>query len=265
LPEHVLEALAIGFDPDDYHGPCWTFPEVDYQGQVIGISRRYRDDSKRQMPGGNRGLTLPNGWHDHKESVFIAEGPSDTLALTAMALAGFGRPSNMGGVDHLIELLSDIPIDRQVIVLGEYDQKPNGDWPGRHGAVKVAGELAAALTRSVHWALPPDGAKDVRAWVLAQNPDPTCLDPWHDLGQKLVGELKLQTVPPPKLLVASLSDLPFEQPIPWPAPLTDDAFHGVAGEIVRAIEPHSEADPAALLIQFLVAFGNLVGHAAYSR
>lgn len=42
-------------------------------------------------------------------------------------------------------------------------------------------------------------------------------------------------------------------------PLTDDAFQGLAGEIVRKIEPHSEADPAAILTQFLGAFGNAVG------
>jgi hypothetical protein len=42
-------------------------------------------------------------------------------------------------------------------------------------------------------------------------------------------------------------------------PLSDDAFYGLAGEIVRKIEPHSEADPAAILTQFLGAFGNAVG------
>lgn len=45
----------------------------------------------------------------------------------------------------------------------------------------------------------------------------------------------------------------------WPQPLACEAFQGVAGEIVREIEPHSEADPAALLIQFLVEFGSTIG------
>ena len=49
----------------------------------------------------------------------------------------------------------------------------------------------------------------------------------------------------------------------WPAPLDEAAFHGIAGEFVRAIEPHTEADPAALLIQFLVGFGNLIGRTAH--
>jgi hypothetical protein len=45
----------------------------------------------------------------------------------------------------------------------------------------------------------------------------------------------------------------------WPEPPAAEAFHGLAGEIVRAIEPHSEADPAALLFQTLIAFGSVVG------
>jgi hypothetical protein len=42
----------------------------------------------------------------------------------------------------------------------------------------------------------------------------------------------------------------------WPAPLGPAAFHGLAGEVVDTIFPHSEADRGALLVQFLVAFGN---------
>jgi hypothetical protein len=40
---------------------------------------------------------------------------------------------------------------------------------------------------------------------------------------------------------------------PWPDPLAEAAYHGPAGEFVRVVEPQSEADPAALLISFLVA------------
>jgi hypothetical protein len=42
----------------------------------------------------------------------------------------------------------------------------------------------------------------------------------------------------------------------WPAPLGPAAFRGLAGEVVDTIFPHSEADRAALLVQFLAAFGN---------
>jgi hypothetical protein len=51
--------------------------------------------------------------------------------------------------------------------------------------------------------------------------------------------------------------LPLESP--WPAPLAEEAFHGLAGEAVRVLEPVSESDPAALLLQLLVGFGSVVG------
>jgi hypothetical protein len=51
----------------------------------------------------------------------------------------------------------------------------------------------------------------------------------------------------------------------WPEPLEREAFHGLAGEIVRAIEPHTEADPAALLLQLLAGFGSIVGRTAHFR
>lgn len=49
----------------------------------------------------------------------------------------------------------------------------------------------------------------------------------------------------------------------WPEEMAPEAFDGLAGEIVRRILPRTEADPAALLVQFLVAFGNAAGHAPH--
>jgi hypothetical protein len=41
------------------------------------------------------------------------------------------------------------------------------------------------------------------------------------------------------------------------------AYHGLAGDVVSTILPHTEADPVALLLQFLVSFGNAVGRARH--
>jgi hypothetical protein len=51
-------------------------------------------------------------------------------------------------------------------------------------------------------------------------------------------------------------------PAPWPL-LPPEALQGLAGEIVRAIEPQTEADPVAILGQLLVAFGNAIGRQPY--
>ena len=45
----------------------------------------------------------------------------------------------------------------------------------------------------------------------------------------------------------------------WPQALGPAAFSGIAGEFVRMVEPDTEADPAAILMHFLIAFGVHVG------
>jgi hypothetical protein len=49
---------------------------------------------------------------------------------------------------------------------------------------------------------------------------------------------------------------------PWPT-MGDDAYHGLAGDVVREIGPYTEADPVAILIQFLTCAGNIIGNRAY--
>lgn len=51
--------------------------------------------------------------------------------------------------------------------------------------------------------------------------------------------------------------------IPWPQSMAEEAFIGLAGQVVKLIEPHTESDPVALLINFLTAFGNIIGDGAY--
>ena len=61
-------------------------------------------------------------------------------------------------------------------------------------------------------------------------------------------------VPPP--------ELPPEQA--WPK-MAGAAYHGLAGRVVKLLEPHTEADPAAILIQFLTAAGNIIGRQPHYR
>jgi hypothetical protein len=51
----------------------------------------------------------------------------------------------------------------------------------------------------------------------------------------------------------------------WPEPLSEEAFLDLPGQIVRTIEPHTEGDPAALLLQLLVALGNVIGSGPHFR
>jgi hypothetical protein len=48
----------------------------------------------------------------------------------------------------------------------------------------------------------------------------------------------------------------------WPT-LDGAACHGIVGDIVRTISPHTEADPAAILIQGLTLAGNAIGRSPH--
>jgi hypothetical protein len=52
-------------------------------------------------------------------------------------------------------------------------------------------------------------------------------------------------------------------PAGWPRPPDPAAHHGLAGDIIAAIAPHTEADPVAILGQLLVAFGAATGRGAW--
>jgi hypothetical protein len=69
------------------------------------------------------------------------------------------------------------------------------------------------------------------------------------------------------------SSEPDPEPPPQPRPtspqppvkfqLREQALHGLAGQVVRTLAPHTEAHPAAILLQFLAAFGNAAGPGPY--
>jgi len=48
-----------------------------------------------------------------------------------------------------------------------------------------------------------------------------------------------------------------------PPNLSPIALYGAVGDVVKKLEPHTEAHPAALLLQYLVALGNVLGRGAY--
>jgi hypothetical protein len=58
--------------------------------------------------------------------------------------------------------------------------------------------------------------------------------------------------PPPELLASSETV--------WPEPMAQAAYHGVLGQLVRAVADSTEADPAALLGSMLAIFGALCGN-----
>jgi len=71
-------------------------------------------------------------------------------------------------------------------------------------------------------------------------------------------ETILQTIDP---LSSGLEPIrPERAVLPWPRPIGPQAHLGVIAELLRAVEPLTEADPNAVLVQLLAALGNLLGN-----
>jgi Bifunctional DNA primase/polymerase, N-terminal/Protein of unknown function (DUF3987) len=60
-----------------------------------------------------------------------------------------------------------------------------------------------------------------------------------------------------------------QEPLPEPSPSYDwptlppEAVHGLLGEMLKAVEPETEADPAGVLLGWLSCFGSIVGRGAW--
>jgi hypothetical protein len=199
LPTYALEALPLlGWRNVDRDGKCWIFPEWDGTGAICGLVRRYASGMKKAIQGSRRGLTLPKDWGSVGGKLYVPAGASDTLALHVLGLDAIGRPNDTACVDDLAQILATWPADRGICILGENDPKPDGTWPGLAGCQTAASQLAAKLQRQVQWALPPDRAKDARAWVadaLSPLTSDADIDP---VAQRFLSSLKPVRVEPSK-------------------------------------------------------------------
>jgi hypothetical protein len=233
-------------------GNAWHYPERDAAGEVIGTAKRFDNGSKGFVGGGHLGLILPwpldaDAGSTETEPSLVVEGMTDTAAGLDLGFDTVGRHSNTSGADFLATLLKN----RHVCIIGENDGDGADDLkrPGRIGAEKIAQELVKVCA-SVKIVYPPAAHKDLRRWLTAAAPVTR-----DDLLALIAATPRWEQV--------ESDDATPDDGDTWPKPLGDAAYHGLAGEIVRAIEPHTEADIAALLVQLLVAYGSAAGRHSY--
>lgn len=149
---------------DDFPDGAFTFPEVDGRGRVSTLALRAADGRKGAPANASRGLIVPSNLKDLPDPVLLVEGASDVAACLTLGLAAVGRASNASGAELFAELLEG----RDVLIVGERDQKDDGKWPGRDGARSVATRLAKLWDKEVAWTLPAAPAKDIRHWLGAK-------------------------------------------------------------------------------------------------
>jgi len=79
----------------------------------------------------------------------------------------------------------------------------------------------------------------------------------HDPAKKLAAEAA-------RIAGLKVVDVDTQAATDWPGEMAPEAFIGLAGDFVRLVEPHTEADPIALLGNFLVGTGVLFGRRAHA-
>lgn len=135
---------------------------------------------------------------------------------------------------------------------------PDHDKPGRKYAETIAGTLDSLSCEVRIIDLSHD-------WpAITEKGD---LDDWceaHDAVEPEVLQQRIEALAAnaeiwmaPQVSVDSHTDA--ESRDGWPTNIDMNAFHGLAGEFVGLVSPETEADVAALLIQFLTIFSGMAG------
>jgi len=184
---------------------------------------------------------------DFDEIVYLVEGEKDVQALRAEELVATCNPGGAG--KWRVEFTESLRNADVVII-------PDNDQAGRDHAELVAEALHGT-------------AKRVRVLDLARVweacPEKGDISNWFEAGGTVekLGAI-VSTLPDhrrPEKPRASAE--PADSAVPeWPV-IENDAYYGLAGEIVLTIDPHTEADPVGILSQFLAYFGNVVGNSPY--
>jgi hypothetical protein len=189
--------------------------------------------------------------------LFIPEGEKDVDTLRAAGFLATCNPRGAGKWNAVADQMRRIVKERigPVVIIADKDTaKSTPPFAGQKHAKEIAASLHGIAAKLDLLECP--NAKDITDH-FAVGGTIEDLVPMADPGAESVG-------PGPDEDDAREPDAlaPHESE---PKPLGDAAFHGLAGRIVRAIEPQTEAHPAALLVQLLVAFGNAIGRGPHSK
>ncbi len=273
VTKEVVQSAFVGFETG-----AFTYPCIGKGGGLLGIhyksEGRDANGKRRQwwkgyaddLPPKGRGKrpddlakVIPFGMEllralEPGSLAILCCGEEDALSLRGVGYVALSQP----GAGLLEPVYASELAGLRVVVF--YDA--GEETEARKDALKLL-EAGAADVRIASWpAGAPNGA-DINGRLVE---DPEGFAEW---ANGLIAQAEpVSDVTPGDPSREGEPDvyLPFpDLPEPrWPE-LDEAAFHGLPGEIVRAMEPHTEADPVALLGNLLCAFGNAVERGAHLR
>lgn len=284
LSEATVKSACIGYRNQewftDHKGAALTYPCFDKNGELLAVhykSEARGEKGKRHQKWGLYADNLPQKGHGKNSEapakivpfgietlrdltsgslVILCCGEEDALSLRQIGYTALSQP----GAGLLEPVYARELAGFEIVIF--YDAGEERE--ARKDGLKVV-EAGAKSVRIVEW-LPdaPHGA-DING-RLVQGPDG-----FGEWASEMIAAA--HSIPEVGIAAAEREGKPDKYggasggakgPVPWPT-LADEARYGLAGDILEVIEPNTEADPAALLINILVAFGNAAGRGPHVR
>jgi hypothetical protein len=195
------------------------------------------------------------------DTIFVPEGEKDADNLGTL---GFTATTNPMGAGKWRSDYSELLRGANVVVISDNDQT------GRDHVGQVATSLngIAARVRVLDirslWPECPEKG-DISNWIAAGGD--------ADKFKKAVEALpdwmpdsaaSTSNGAEPKQGGEPTTNFAYCASFAWPV-IDKAAYHGITGDIVQTIRPHTEADPVALLIQTLTMAGNVIGRLPHYR
>lgn len=248
IPTSFLTSLGIKQIIGKYGLPEIRIPYFNANGALHRERIRYALKAKNGSAWSEGNNLIPYGLDrlNSKNWAIFAEGESDPITAWLHNLPALGIPgaSSCGCLqaEH-IQLLKSI----------YYWREP--DKGGDTFAKKLVERLSELGFLGEIFELKIEGVKDLSDLYLQNKENfPSALS---EALEKAI-PITLPT-PTSRVEIQENDDFDTEEITIWPSPLGKAAMNGIVGSIVSAIEPHTEADPAAMLMQFLTCFGSIIG------
>lgn len=151
-----LVRFGVGWS---FREDCSTWPMCNARGQIVGITRRFRNGRKKVMPGHKAGIympaDLPEDMSHLTTPLLVCEGGSDAVSGLDIGFWAIGRFSCTHGAKLLVNLVRHRGPGLVVIV-------KDADGPGHRGAESLASTLLPYVG-SLKVITPPTPHKDLRA------------------------------------------------------------------------------------------------------
>jgi hypothetical protein len=224
-----------------------TFPARNAEGALVGYTE-YDPNPERKGPKsisqGTREMFPPPEFVPG-ETLYVTEGEADAVLALMLGLNAVGIPGVPYWVGERGRLAAQRMSNRRQVFL-----IPDCDGPGREWVQRAAQDLLAlgVDARVLELNAANEDGYDLTDLVSDGSPD---------AARRFVESLSRNS---PRL---SLKTGHASESAGWPVAMAEEAFMGLMDRITRDMDPITEADRAAVLLQLLTAFGSIVGRTPY--